>query len=508
LDSRIRNNSILQKVMSPKEASLLIKDGMNVATSGFTPSGYPKAVPLALAERLKESGEKIRIGLLTGASVGDELDGLWAREDLVAKRFPYQTNKYMRNNINDGLCEYADIHLSHFPQYVKYGFVGKIDLAIIEAVAITEEGNIIPSTSIGCSPTFVEMADKVIVEINLSQPLELEGMADIYTLDNPPCRQPIPLTKPADRIGTPYISCPMEKIAAVVLTDIPDNVRPLAKIDNVSRQISEHLIDFLKNEVKAGRLPENLLPIQSGVGSVANAVLAGLKESDFTDLVCYSEVIQDSILDLIEIGKVKAASGSSLTPSVEGLKKFKENIKFFKDKIVFRPQEISNNPEIIRRLGIIGINTAIEADIYGYVNSTNILGSRMMNGIGGSGDFARNAYISIFTTASIAKDGDISSIVPMVSHHDHTEHDVMVIVTEQGYADLRGLSPKERAQLIIENCAHPDYKPLLLDYFNRAMTGKFKHTPHVLKEALSWHQRLAETGTMKPGKKEEKHKAS
>ncbi|MDD4754041.1 MAG: acetyl-CoA hydrolase/transferase family protein, partial [Desulfitobacteriaceae bacterium] len=490
------------------EASLLIKDGMNVATSGFTPSGYPKAIPLALVERLKESGEKIRIGLLTGASVGDELDGLLARENFVAKRYPYQTNNYMRKSINDGLCEYTDIHLSHFPQYVKYGFVGKVDLAIIEAVAITEEGNIIPSTSIGCSPTFVEMADKVIVEINLSQPLELEGMADIYTLNNPPYRQPIPLNKPDDRIGTPYISCPIEKIAAVVLTDIPDNVRPLAEIDQVSKQISENLIDFLKNEVKAGRLPDNLLPLQSGVGSVANAVLAGLKESDFTDLVCYSEVIQDSILDLIEAGKVKVASGSSLTPSAEGLKRFKENIKFFRDKLIFRPQEISNHPEIIRRLGIIGINTAIEADIYGNVNSTNIMGSRMMNGIGGSGDFARNAYISIFTTASIAKNGDISSIVPMVSHHDHTEHDVMVIVTEQGYADLRGLSPKERAQVIIENCAHPDYKPLLWDYFNRAMKGKFKHTPHILKEALSWHQRMAETGTMKTDKKEEEHKAS
>ena len=74
----------------------------------------------------------------------------------------------------------------------------------------------------------------------------------------------------------------------------------------------------------------------------------------------------------------------------------------------------------------------IEADIYGNVNSTHIMGSSIQNGIGGSGDFARNAYISMFLSPSTAKSGAISCIVPMVSHVDHTEHDVHVIVTEQG----------------------------------------------------------------------------
>ncbi len=246
-----------------------------------------------------------------------------------------------------------------------------------------------------------------------------------------------------------------------------------------------------------GRLPRNLLPLQSGVGSVANAVLAGLLKSKFENLVCYTEVIQDSMLDLLDSGKALFASGTSITPSQEGLVRFKENIKKYKEKIILRPQEISNNPEVIRRLGVIAMNTAIEADIYGNINSTNIFGSRMMNGIGGSGDFTRNAYISIFTTPSTAKNGDISSIVPMVSHHDHTEHDVMVIITEQGVADLRGLSPKERAKVIIENCAHPDFKPMLKDYFKRAQSGKYKHIPHILSEALSWHDRFLKTGTMK-----------
>lgn len=496
MSNRIRNKKLLKRVCSAKEAAMLIKDNMNVAASGFTPSGYPKAVPLALAEICKENKEKIKINLYTGASVGDELDGSWARADIIKKRLPYQTNESLRDHTNKGRCEFLDMHLSHVPNYVKLGFLGKIDIAIIEAVAITKEGHIIPSTSIGASPTYVKMADKVIVEINTSQPLELEGMADICIPQNPPYKRPLPIILPNDRIGTDYIPCGVDKIAAIVITDIEDNVRPLAPIDETSEKISENLINFLKKEVRAGRLTNELLPLQSGVGSVANAVLAGLGKSEFENLVCYTEVIQDSMLDLIDTNKVLFASGTAITPSIEGLKKFKENIKTYRDRIILRPQEISNHPEIIRRLGVIAMNTAIEADIYGNVNSTNIMGSRMMNGIGGSGDFTRNAYLSIFTTSSTAKNGEISSIVPMVSHHDHTEHDVMVIITEQGVADLRGLSPKERAEKIINNCAHPDFKPMLLDYFSRAKEKSYGHTPHILGEALSWHERFMEKGTM------------
>lgn len=144
------------------------------------------------------------------------------------------------------------------------------------------------------------------------------------------------------------------------------------------------------------------------------------------------------------------------------------------------------------------MNTAIEADIYGNVNSTHIMGTSMMNGIGGSGDFARNGGLSIFMTPSTAKGGAISSIVPMVSHVDHTEHDVQIIVTECGIADLRGKSPRERAELVIENCCHPDYRPALRDYYERAKAvAKGQHTPHDLNTALSWHQRYLDTGSMK-----------
>ena len=498
---RIRCEKLKEKIMSAKEAAKLINDGDFVGTSGFAPAGYPKAIPMALAKRVDE-GENLQIDLMTGASVGPELDGLLSEKGIIRRRYPYQTNSSLRNNINKGNVKYNDMHLSHSAQYLNYGFLENMDVAVIEAVAITEEGGIVPSTSIGNSNIFVECAKKVIVEINTSQPLELEGVHDIYSPLNPPNRQSININTTSDRIGTYYIPCKVEKIVAIVITDIPDKTNKVTAIDDVSKRMAENLIKFLESEVEKGRLPINLLPLQSGVGSVANAVLGGLCNSNFTNLDVYSEVLQDSVVDLMDCGKINTASATSLTISPERIKDFKENFSKYKSHIILRPEEISNNPEVIRRLGIISMNTAIEADIYGHVNSTHIMGSKMMNGIGGSGDFTRNAYISVFTTASTAKDGKISSIVPFVSHVDHTEHDVMVIVTENGVADLRGLSPKERAEKIIENCAHEDYKAMLWDYFNRAKEAtENSHSPHLLNEALSWHERFIKTGTMRLQKK-------
>jgi len=499
IKDRVRNKSLHTKIVTAEEAAVIIKSGMNIGVSGFTPAGYPKAVPLALAERMKK--EDLKINLWTGASVGQELDGALAEASGIARRLPYQTNSALRKQINNGVVQYIDLHLSDVAQMSRYGHLGKVNVAIIEACAITEEGHIIPTTSLGNSASFVQSADIVIVEINTSQPIELEGMHDVYIPMDPPNRLSIPINKIDDRIGTTYITAGPDKITYIVPCDLPDATRSLAEIDDDARAISANLTEFFNSEVKNGRLPKNLLPLQSGVGSVANAVMAGMVESPFTNLSVYTEVIQDGMFDLIDAGKLDYASGTSLSPSPEGLKRFYAKIEEYRKKIVLRPQEISNNPEIARRLGIIAMNTAIEFDIYGHVNSSHIMGSKMMNGIGGSGDFARNGYLTIFFTNSIAKGGDISSIVPMCSHIDHTEHDVDVFITERGVADIRGLSPKERARVIIKNCAHPDYQPMLMDYLERAEkeTG-FAHSPHLLDEALSWHSRFLKTKSMKLSK--------
>lgn len=496
ISDRVRNKDLQAKIVSAEEVAAYIKPDMSIGMSGFTASSYPKAIPLALAERMKK--EPFKINLWTGASTGPELDDTLAAVHGIKKRLPYQTDAILRGEINDGSVDYLDLHLSESAQLGRVGYLGKLDLAIVEAVAITEEGNIIPSTSLGNAASYVQQADIVIVEVNTTQPLELEGMHDVYVPLDPPNRLPIPIVQADDRVGTPFIPCTPDKIKFIVPCDIKDHTRDLAPIDENSKKMSQFTLEFLNAEIKAGRMPKNLLPLQSGVGNVANAVMAGFVDSDLEDLTVYTEVIQDGMLDLIDANKLNFASGTAFSPSPAGMERFYKDVEKYKKYLLLRPQEISNSPEVVHRLGVIAMNTALEVDIYGNVNSTHVTGTKMMNGIGGSGDFARNAFLTIFYTPSIAKGGAISSIVPMCSHIDHTEHDVDVIITEQGIADLRGLAPRKRALEIINNCVHPDYKPVLLDYYNRAVEAtKHAHTPHIIKEALSFHEKFIETKSMK-----------
>ena len=280
LSKRFRCEALRERVMSAEEAALLIRDGETVAVSGFTPSGCPKAVPLALAQQVRDGERKLRLGLFSGASTGEELDSAWAEQDMVARRLPYMTSKALRAAVNGGSeagAAYTDLHLGMVAQNARYGFYGPIRTAIIEAAAITEEGHLIPTTALGCSQTWIDLAQQVIVELNLRQPAELEGFHDVYRVADPPIRQPIPLTDAAQRIGVPYIACDVEKVAAVVYTNTPDIPHAMAPITDDERVMAGYIVDFLKAEQAKGRLPENLLPLQSGVGSVSNAVKASIR---------------------------------------------------------------------------------------------------------------------------------------------------------------------------------------------------------------------------------------
>jgi succinyl-CoA:acetate CoA-transferase len=480
----------------------LINPGDHVGFSGFTGAGYPKAIPGALAarmERAHDRGEDFQIGLWTGASTAPDADGSLAAVNGISSRLPYNSDPTLRKLINSGDVEYIDEHLSHSAQHMWFGFYGRLDVAVVEVTAILPGGVLVPSSSVGNNKTWLDRADRVILEVNHWQPRDLEGFHDIYNgTALPPHRNPIQLTDPMQRIGEPYLSVDTRKVVAVVETDRPDRNSPFAPPDETSEAIAGHVLDFLRHEVKAGRMPASLLPLQSGVGNVSNAVLAGLDGSEFTGLVAFTEVIQDGMLDLLDSGTIRAASATSLGLSDLGAKRFMSNIEAYKGRILLRSEEISNHPELVRRLGVIAMNGMIEADIYGNVNSTHVMGSSVMNGIGGSGDFARNAFLNFFLSPSTAKSGAISTIVPMVSHVDHTEHDVHVVVTEQGLADLRGKSPRARAEQVISKCAHPRFRDDLLSYTRRAWEAhpQGRHTPHLLGEALSWHQRYLDTGRM------------
>lgn len=483
--------------MTADEAAEIIQHNDMVAFSGFTPAGSPKALPVAIAHRANEQHEAkkpYQIRLLTGASISAAADDVLSEANAVSWRAPYQTSSGLRQKINQGAVSFVDLHLSEVAQMVNYVFFGDIDVAVIEASAIEPDGRVWLTSGIGNAPTWLLRAKKVIIELNHYHDPRVAELADIVIPGAPPRRNSVSIFHAMDRVGTRYVQIDPKKIVAVVETNLPDAGKLLDKQNPMCQQIADNVVTFLLREMAQGRIPPEFLPLQSGVGNINNAVMARLGDNpDIPPFMMYSEVLQESVVHLLETGKITGASASSLTISADSLRKIYDNMDYFSCRIVLRPQEISNNPEIIRRLGVIALNVGLEFDIYGHANSTHVAGVNLMNGIGGSGDFERNAYLSIFMAPSIAKEGKISTIVPMCSHVDHSEHSVKVIITEQGIADLRGLSPLQRARAIIDNCAHPMYRDYLHRYLENAPGG---HIHHDLSHVFDLHRNLIETGSM------------
>ncbi len=483
--------------MTPDEAASLIQHGECVGLGGFTAAGAPKVVTQALAERAKAehaAGRPFQVQLMTGASTSSLADGVLAEADAISFRMPYQSTAEIRKRINACEVGYEDAHLSVMAQVMRYGHVPRVQTLIVEASDLTDDGEMTLTTGIGNAPTYAKLADRIIVELNSYHTPRLREIHDLIVLDDPPHRRSLGVSAPDMRVGSPTLHVDPAKIVAVVHTHETDHIAPFKAGTPATDQIGKNVVEFLEKEYQAGRIPPEFLPLQSGVGNVANAVLAAIGSSTIIPPISmYTEVLQDSVVRLMQQGRCLFASSCSLTVSDGMLQEIYQNFDFFRDKILLRPAELSNNPAIVRRIGVICINTAIEVDIFGNVNSTHLYGTSIMNGIGGSGDFARASELTIFTCPSIAKGGAISSVVPMVSHTDHTEHDVDIIATEQGVADLRGKCPRDRAEEIISHCVHPSYRDKLRAYL--ALTPKGQ-TPHCLAKAFEMHLAFQRTGSM------------
>ncbi len=491
---RVENIKLREKIMTAPEAAALFEDGMVVGASGFTKGGDSKVVLKALAQRAQTN--PLKITLMTGASLGHGIDGQLTEANALARRLPFQADPILRKKINSGDILFVDQHLGETAELLANGFLPPVDIAVLEVAKVFDNGHVLPTTSVGNNLAYAQYAKHIILEVNVTIPLEIEGFHDIFTAGKASSRTIIPIIDPATLIGTHTMPIDMSKVIGIVFSDAKDSPAELVPPDEKTKAIAGHLLELFNHEVKVGRMPASLRPLQAGIGKVANAVLSGFVHGNFHDLMMYSEVLQDSTFELIDSGKMTFASACSLAVTQSCYQNFFDNLEKYRGKVLLRPQHISNAAEVIRRLEIIAINTAIEFDIYGNVNSTHIGGSRMMNGIGGSGDFARNAYMSIFVTQAASKENTISHVVPFASHVDSNEHDVDILVTDHGLADLRGLAPRERADVIINNCSHPDFRDALKDYYKEAL-GRGGQTPHVLEKALSWHHRLNTTGSMK-----------
>jgi succinyl-CoA:acetate CoA-transferase len=492
LEERIRHRESWAKVVAAPVAAGLFRDGMMVATSGST-MGFPKATFGALAERIKAEGG-LKIDLLCAGPLSSEFEDVLYEAGGIRKRIGSVGGEKLRGGINRGEVAFVEGKGATLPLQVQRGLFGPLELAVVEAVGITEEGRIIPSTAVYDAPEWIEAALRVIVEINLKRPLSLEGLHDV-------CRPEkgglsLDPDNPLRRLGVPYFPVDPQKIAAIVLTDEEDRPSREQKPDPAGALIGAHLVKFLEEEIAAGRLTRRLPPLELGFGELFGSMMEEIARGTFEKFRFHLPMISDPVFALMTAGKVEWAAGIALRLSSGAWKKFEEDVEHYKKCMVLRPLTVNGGAEMIRQMGTIAINGCLEMDLLGQVNSSHVLGRRIMAGIGGTYDYSRNSLYSIFVARATSRKGDISAIVPRVSHVDHTMHDVDVLVTEVGLADLRGLTPGERARRIISGCAHPDYRGALTDFLDKAEREP-AHIPLDPAEAGLFHRRLMTTGSMR-----------
>ena len=481
-----------------EEAASRIQSGMTLATSGFAAAGYPKAVLHALADRAR-SGEEIRVNFINSSNLGTEVESEWAETLLPSRLAPFQMTPKCAGAINKGSIEYVEMPLSRVAGAVRDGSLGEIDVAVIEALRITQENELVLTSGVGLSPLFVDHARQIIVEINTSQPEELDGMHDIYRPGTGPGKAPIPLRGVSEKIGSTKLSFDPRKLLAVVVTDDKGVDVKYADPDALVQKFADNLFNFL--EIERKRNPQwrsKLPPIQSGIGNMANNLVKAFARTDFKDLEFFCGLLQEANVELLAFGQAICASGSSVHTTERVRELFCSDPRFYRERITLRPIEVSNCAEIIDRMGIVAMNSAVEIDLYGNANLSHIMGSKVVNGTGGGTTFAHNAGLSLMLLPSTGKGGDISTIVPKAAVQDICAHYIDVVITDVGVADLRGKTPVERAKEIIHNCVSPIYRDALADYLRKSIEQVGGHEPQLLDECFEWHRRFRETGSMRP----------
>lgn len=458
---RIGKKELLDRVVPADQAAQFFKGGMVVATSGNALSGYPKEIFAALAARMQR--EPFKIDLMATGPLGPEVEEALVRAGGLRRRIGTVGTRLLREAINRREVGFLEGKSGRLAQYARWGYYGPVDLAVIEAAGIDGEGNILPGTTVYDAPDWVDLAPAVLLEINWRRPVEMAGMHDIYSPRPGEC---LPLTHVLQRIGRPTIPLDAKKVKGIVLSDGQDREVPPARMTEKNRSIARHLILFLQREAnrRGGRLP----PLEVGIGEVMLSFLSALAEADLPPLSFFLAAATDPLLELVETGRAEALSCNSLRFSRAGLARLASRLDSYRPRIILRSAAVTNSAEVISRLGLLAINSCLEADVAGQVNSSHLRGSMLVGGIAGSYDYARNSALSIFALPATTGKGDASTIVSRVSHVDHTEHEVDVLVTEHGVADLRALEPYERAAAIIDHCAAPPFRDGLRDYVARS----------------------------------------
>jgi len=474
---RIRSKAFRARVMGPDEAvERFVPDRGSIAFSCMGGSSLAKEIPEALA-RSADAGRHYELTLLTGGATTNRFERSIARLG-VRRRFPY-LSEMARKGVNEGSVEFFDCRIGEYPDLVRQGRLtdGKpVDVAVVEATSIDEKGRIIPSLSVDALPAFVDASRKVIVELNERQP-DLTGLHDIYRVRP---GVPIPIGGVLDRVGAPYVAVPASKIAAIVPTDRDEEPSAAYSAPGpTDRRIAEAVAAFLEGELKSEAW-EGRFALQLGAGPLAAAVMDVLP---FRGADVWTEGIPARWAEVLgeRVRGISTTSMYALPGDGQLFDGFAGRLDDLLEHVVLRPYEVTNSLEVIARMNVAAVQQAIEVDLFGGANTSHI-GRDAYNGVGGSPDFTRAARLVVVAMASTAAGGRYSRIVPLLSSSDIPRQDVDVLVTEQGHADLRGLSPRERAETIIDRCSHPSFREGLWAYY-RAAKEAGGHLPFSLEAA-------------------------
>lgn len=467
VSERIGNSSALEKLTDPDTVVMkLMPKVKTLAFGGMGGQSVPKAFTNSLA-RLSGKMDFNNLTLFTGGGGTEGFEKAISSLNIV-RRYYYLSGESFRKKVNSGSVKLFDYWVSEYSRNLREGYFsryGPIDLAVIEISEIDADGHIIPSLSVDSSTALIQASKKVVLEINTRKPA-LRGLHDIYS---PRINTIIPIVKVMDRIGKEWIDIPHSKISGIVFSD--ENEEPSGSYDSTDSTyllVGKNVADFLRDNVYQNAKFKNR-PLQLGAGSIANAILTSL---NLSKLSIWSEIIPSGWISKIgqEVAEISASAIYSMTGDNQKLSTVYEEILSNKDKIVLRPNEVTNSVEVISRLGVVVVQPAIEIDIYGSVNVSHIRGN-LRNGVGGSGDFTRAGSLTIIALPSTASKGMYSRVVPMLTNVDIPKQDVDVVITDQGVADLRGLSPRERAIEIISKCSHPSYTDYLGKYLKKAVAN-------------------------------------
>lgn len=479
MSDRIRNSELEGKLTDEESAVRKhIITAHSIAFGGMGGQSVPKLIPRAMLEQKDELDGKA-LTILTGGGGTASFEKAMNNID-VARRYYYLSGKDFREKVNEGKAKFFDFWVGEYSHMIRRRLVPSsdgIDVTVIEVTGIGENGEIIPSLSVDTSMAMVQASKKVILEINTEKPV-LRGLHDMYLSS---IGEPIPITGVLDRAGKPYLTIPESKIAAIVMGNTrEEEAGSYSSVSAGDLVIAERISAVVDEELSKEKFP---IPLQLGAGPIASAVI---EKMDREQLDIWSEIIPSRWTSFIG-SKVKGISASAIY-TLPGEQKytdaFLEGYSDFGGEIILRTNEITNSSEVIARLGLIAVQQAISMDIFGAANVSHI-GGKIYNGVGGSGDFTRSARTTILALSSATSNGKFSKIVPMLPNVDIPKQDIDIVVTDQGSADLRGLSPVERARLIIERCSHPNFREDLSSYLEKALKNP-QHIPFEPDEAARW----------------------